>query len=147
MQSLLQELTKVLLLDQYNYRWRFVLICSDRWWNCKVSKQASKLLNSAQCVVNRLIIWPGVNELRAMYVIEAGEEVTRFSLNFAIFSQVKICVLLKADDQVARCHCFRWTSTTSPWQRRAGKWGKWGRSTSGKWLTLLLCCWILHLFR
>ena len=57
-----------------------------------------------------------------MYVIEAGEEVTRFSLNFAIFSQVKICVLFsKADDQVARCQFFQVNINYLPMAEEGGE--------------------------
>ena len=56
-----------------------------------------------------------------MYVIEAGEEVTRFSLNFVIFSQVKICVLLKADDQVARCQFFQVNINYLPMAEEGGE--------------------------
>ena len=56
-----------------------------------------------------LCSWPGVNELRAMYVIEAGEEVriaitnSQNCLSFVFMSKRQIfllIILVKGDDQL-----------------------------------------------
>ena len=70
MQSSLSVLIKVFLVTIKN---------PDMIWFIK------KLMEQCILRVHWLIFWSqGVNELRAMYVIEAGEEVTYFSIKFII---------------------------------------------------------------
>ena len=115
MQSSLSVLIKVFLVTIKN---------PDMIWFIK------KLMEQCILRVHWLIFWSqGVNELRAMYVIEAGEEVTYFSVIISlIWSET---VLFQVHYLLSHHHYFRWPSTTSPWLRRAGRWGRSGRSTSG----------------